>query len=187
MANLDTNPLADSLVYEDMLPLFWETREDGSQSLNLARVSEHNEHVMRCVNLLGEQIKEKIDEESESESALMRLDAKVNLLLEMVSNLGRNRIELPSDTLVRLASGGIEWLCKESAPALGGNIWITLHIDSRIPEALKLAASVISVSADQSGTMVVARFTEMGEAVQDQLEKMIFRNHRRMVAQSRSG
>ncbi len=186
MINSDTNPLADSLVYEDMLPLFWSARVDGSPPVNLARVSEHNEHVMRCVNLLGEQIKEKIDEVSETESALMRLDAKVNLLLEMVSNLSRDRIDLPEVNKVRLASGGMEWWCQKNTPAAGDNIWVTLHIDSRIPESLKLAARVISVSADEFGSRVAVRFEEVGEVVQDQLEKMIFRNHRRKVAQSRS-
>ncbi len=184
MTNSDINPLADTLVYEDMLPLSWGSRECG---VNYMRVAEHNEHVVRCVNLLGEQIKEKMDDEYEAESVLARVEAKLNLLLDMVSRLDRQGSDIPEAVQVRLASAGIEWKGKGQAPAVGDNIWVNLYIDSRIPEAMELAARVVSVSMDGETLTVCARFEEMGEVVQDQLEKMIFRYHRRMVAQSRSG
>lgn len=187
MTNSDANPFANTLVYEDMLPLNWGIREQGAQAPNHARVAEHNEHVMRCVNLLGEQIIDKVDEESETDSALIRLEAKVNLILEMVSNLDRNSTNLPDVTQVKLAAGGIEWRCQGVLPGEGDDIWVTIYVDNRIPEAMKLAARVLTVVADGSEAVVCARFEEMGEAVQDQMEKMIFRNHRRMVAQSKSG
>ena len=184
MTNSDGNPLAGSLVYEDLLPLSWSVRKDGA---NYVRVAEHNEHVVRCVNLLGEQIKDRMDDESEAESALARVEAKVNLLLEMVSRLDRQKNDIPDAIQVRLAAGGVEWKSDAQAPAAGDKIWVNLYIDSRIPEAMQLAANVVSVSADGETATVCARFEEMGEVVQDQLEKMIFRYHRRMVAQSRSG
>jgi hypothetical protein len=186
MKNSDTNPLADSLIYEDLLPLTWSSIDGEAQVVNSARVSEHNEHVLRCVNLLGEQIKEKLDEEGETESALVRLEAKVNLILEMLSSLDRARGDTPDTTQVRLAAGGLEWDCKEQPPAEGDTIWIKLNIDNRVPEAMQLAAQVLSVSVEGQQTTVCAKFEQMGEAVQDQLEKMIFRHHRRMVAQSKS-
>jgi hypothetical protein len=187
MTNSDINPFSNSLVYEDMLPLSWCVRGQGEQFLNHARVAEHNEHVMRCVNLLGEQIYDKLDEESETDSALIRLEAKINLILEMVSNLDRDSIDLPDATQVKLAAGGIEWRCQGTPPGEGDDILVSLYVDNRIPEAMKLAAKVLTVDDDGSGTVVCARFEEMGEAVTDQMEKMIFRNHRRLVAQSKSG
>jgi hypothetical protein len=187
MTNQDRNPLSDSLIYEDLLPLSWAVRDEQSQAINFSRVAEHNEHVLRCVNLLGEQIKEKIEDESETDSAMIRLEAKVNLLLEMVSSLGSNRGHQPDATQIRLAATGIEWNCREQPPAVGENIWIKLHIDNRIPEAMKLAARVLTVSKAEPGVTVCASFEQLGEAVQDQMEKMIFRHHRRMVAQSKSG
>jgi glycine cleavage system regulatory protein len=187
MKNSEANPLADSLIYEDLLPLTWTPRDEGFQAVNSSRINEHNEHVLRCVNLLGEQIKEKVDEEAETESALIRLEAKVNLILEMLSSLDRERGHIPDPIRVKLAAGGIEWLCNESPPAAGDSIWIKLYIDNRVPEAMQLPAQVLTVSpADQRSSMVCARFEEIGESVQDQMEKMIFRHHRRMVAQSKS-
>ncbi len=183
----ETNPLSDSLTYEDLLPVSWVARKHDSQSINYARVDEHNEHVIRCVNLLGEPAKEKTDEESETESALIRLEAKVNLLLEMVTKLDRASVDLPDAAQVRLSAAGIEWGCKEQPPAEGDRIWINIYVDNRIPEAMKLAARVLTLNDAGGVTAVTARFEDMGEVVQDQLEKMIFRHHRRMVAQSKYG
>jgi hypothetical protein len=186
MKNPDINPLAGSLIYEDMLPLTWAVRDDESHAVNLTRVMEHNEHVLRCVNLLGEQIKEKSDEEVETESALIRLEAKVNLILEMLSNLDREKGNTPHATQVRVAAGGVEWLCREKPPVVGDKIWVKFHVDKRVPEPMQLAARVLTVSMTGHESMVCAVFEQMGETVQDQLEKMIFRHHRRMVAQSKS-
>ncbi len=187
MTNSETNPLADTLVYEDRLPLVWSARSDDAQAENYARIAEHNEHVMRCVNMLSDQIREKGDDESETESAVVRLEAKVNLLLEMVSRMEREKSDLPDTTHTRLAAAGIEWNCLGDPPGMGDEIWISLYIDDRVPEPLKLAACVISVSGSGPGAVVCARFEEMGESVRDQLQKMIFRHHRRMIAQSRLG
>jgi hypothetical protein len=186
MTNSEINPLSDSLIYEDQLPLSWETRDENSQSVSFIRVAEHNEYVIRCVNLLGDQIREKSDEDSEAESTLIRLEAKVNLILEMLSNLNRDRSDVPQAAQVRLAATGIEWSSQEQPPAEGAKIWVKLYVDSRVPEAMQLAAQVVKVSDVGHGATVYARFEEMGEAVQDQLEKMIFRHHRRMVAQAKS-
>lgn len=185
MINFETSQLSNSLAYEDMLPLSWEVMDEGSQAINLARVAEQNEHVLHCINLLSDQITEKVDDESETESALLRLEAKVNLILEMLSKLAGDRDDIPQPVQVRVAATGIEWICMEQQPAEGDRIWIQLHIDNRVPEAVCLPAQVEAVAAASSGAVVFARFEDIGSGVQDQLEKLIFRHHRRMVAQSK--
>ena len=184
--NSETDHLSNSLVYEDALPLSWEKMVGESQTINLSRVAEHNEHVLRCVNLLSDQFKDRVDEESETESTLVRLEAKVNLVMEILSKLAAERSDTPKSVRVRVAATGIEWVCTEQPPLKGDMIWVQLHIDNRVPEAVQLAAQVVSVTDVASGVAVFARFEDMGEGVQDQLEKLIFRHHRRMVAQSKS-
>lgn len=186
MKNSNTSKLSDSLVYEDMLPLSWAAMDEESSAVNCSRVAEHNEHILRCVNLLSDQIKEKVDDESETESALVRMEAKINLILEMLSKLTIEREGTPQPVQIRVAATGIEWLCMESPPSVGDKIQIKLYIDSRVPGALQMLGEVISLSDTPSGAVVHARFEDVGEAVQDQLEKLIFRHHRRMVAQSKA-
>ncbi len=180
----ETNPLADSLVYTAILPLSWLPRKDECQDSEYARIAEHNEHILRCANLLGEQFIEMIDEEADS--TLVRLEAKVNLLLELVSKLDQRMSQIPGADEVKVASGGIEWKCNDTPPTVGSSIWINLYLDTRIPEAMKIPAKVIAVSEEPGGTTVGARYECLGEMVQELMEKMIFRHHRRMVAQSRA-
>ena len=187
MDNSEANPLADSLVYTATLPLSWTPRDHDCSDSEYVRVAEHNEHVLRCANLLGEQIRERVDEESETDSALMRLEAKVNLLLELVSKLDQRINQIPEAIQVRLASNGIEWICGGTPPALDSSIWINLHIDNRIPEAMKIPARVLTLCEEPNGTSVGAKFESLGEIAQELMEKIIFRHHRRMVAQSRAG
>lgn len=187
MTNSDTNPLADSLVYEDLIPLAWAAIEGDFKAINLSRLAEHNEHVLRYAGMLAEQIRDKADEESETDTALLRLDAKVNLLLEMLANLDRHKRNIPDATQVRLSAAGVEWRGQGAMPAEGDRVWVDLYIDDRIPEAIRLPALVLRVSEEGSDTLICARFEEIGEPVRDRLEKMIFRHHRRLVAQSRSG
>ncbi len=186
MNNSDTNPLADSLVHVAALPLSWSVREEGNPENNYTRITEHNEHILRCVNLLGEQHRERVEEETESDSALMRLEAKMDMLLEMVSKLDQRISLIPQAGLVRLSSRGIEWRCNDVPPAVGSSVWIDLYIDNRIPEAMQIPATVLTVDGKSGGYTVSARFEALGELVQEQMEKLIFRHHRRMIAQSRS-
>lgn len=185
MDNSDTNPLVDSLVYAASLPLSWSAREDGYPDVNYISIAEHNEHVLRCANLLSEHLRDKMEEETEMDSALMRLEAKVNLLLELVSKLDQRVDQIPDASEIRLASDGIEWICNDSPPTEGHSIWVNLYIDSRIPEAMTIPARVLTVCEGLRGFTVVARYELLGEVVQEQMDKMIFRHHRRMIAQSR--
>lgn len=187
MGNSDINPFESSLAYIDRLPVSWNPRDEALIDSNYTRIDEHNEQVLRCVNLLGEQLKEKTEDDSETDSALMRLEAKVNLLLELVSKLDQRISQIPNLTEVRLAATGIEWLCHDTKPAVGDEIWVNLYLDNRIPDAMKIAAKVITVSEDTKGIVVTALFESMGGTAQDQMEKMIFRHHRRMIAQSKLG
>ncbi len=187
MDNLDTNPLADSLVYTARLPISWSPRDPSGSDSEYVRVAEHNEHVLRCANLLGEQHRDRVDEESETDSALMRLEVKVNLLLELVAQLDQRTNQIPEATEVRLASGGIEWKCGDTPPALDSTVWINLYIDNRIPDAMKIPARVLTLREEPPGSNVGAKFESLGEMVQEHLEKMIFRHHRRMIAQSKAG
>jgi hypothetical protein len=185
MENSDISPLADSLVYTATLPVSWEPRDEACPDSEYARISEHNEHVLRCANLLGEQLVERHEDETEADTALMRLEAKVNLLLELVSKLEQRISQIPEASQVRLASAGMEWTSRLSPPPAGSSIWINLYIDNRIPDAMQIPARVLTLGEGRHGTIVGARFEQLGEVAQELLEKMIFRHHRRQIAKSR--
>lgn len=180
----ESSPLEGVLVYEDSLPVVWELRSETETEWELARASEQNEHLLRFANLLGEQHRERSDEESEGDNRLSRIESKVDLLVDLFSRLLEQNASTMQAGPVRLSGAGIEWF-SSTAPDPSALIWVQLQLDRRLPGALRLPARVLEVTAEGSEKRITAAFQALGEGVQDQLEKIIFRHHRRQVAQSR--
>ncbi len=187
MSQKETGPLEDTLVYEDQLPLRWEERSDQGTGENLTRIAERNERLLRCINLLAEQGYEKPEEEGEYEALMVRLETKVDLLLDLFSRLGPEAGRQPEPTLIRLAAGGIEWRCSGAAPRPGQSVWIHLFLEPRLPDSVQLPGRILEIEKAGETWRVLAGFEALGEAVQNHLEKMIFRHHRRLIAQQRPG
>jgi hypothetical protein len=151
----------------------------------MTRIAEKNERLLRSINLLAEQGHEKPEEEGEHEAALIRLETKVDLLLDLFSRIGADAGGLPPSAPVRLSAKGVEWLRAGEAPAAGQRVWIHLYLEPRLPEAVQFPARVLNVETEGVQQRVLARFEPLGEGAQNLLEKMIFRHHRRQVAQQR--
>jgi hypothetical protein len=181
----ETGPLEQTLVYEDELPLQWLERGDQGTGGSITRIAESNERLLRNINLLAEQGHERPEEEGEYEAALVRLETKVDLLLDLFSRLGPDAGNRPPAAALRLAAGGAEWLQDGEAPGVGQSIWVRIFLEPRLPDGVQLPARVLSVEAEGLSQKVLVRFESLGEGVQNQLEKMIFRHHRRQVAQQR--
>jgi hypothetical protein len=179
----ENSPLSDTLIYAAQLPVSWSGRQEG----DLLPPADNNLELLHCINLLGEQLHTKLDDESELDSALMRVEAKLDMVLGLLSTMIKRELDIPAASNVRLTAKGVEWTCNDRAPEIDESIWISLYMDPRLPAALLLPAKVVSVDKSTDGDcVVVCRFTQVEEGVQQLLEKMIFRHHRRQVAMSRS-
>jgi virulence-associated protein VagC len=180
-----SHPLEDTLIFADELPLQWQERSEQSPGESMTRIAEKNERLLRSINLLAEQGHEKPEEEGEHEAALIRLETKVDLLLDLFSRIGSDAVGLPPVAPVRLSAKGMEWLREGEAPDAGQSVWIHLYLEPRLPEAVQFPARILEVTTAGAQQRVIARFETLGEGVQNLLEKMIFRHHRRQVAQQR--
>jgi hypothetical protein len=69
---------------------------------------------------------------------------------------------------------------------VGDLIWVQVKPDDRLLEPLRLPAEIYSTDADGGSVNCIARFVGQGEYVLDLLEKLIFKFHRRAVAQLRT-
>jgi hypothetical protein len=181
----ESHPLEDTLIYEDELPLQWQGRDDQRHGESMTRIAEKNERLLRSINLLAEQGHEKPEEEGEHEAALIRLETKVDLLLDLFSRIGTDAAGLPPSAPVRLSAKGMQWLSEGEAPVAGQSVWIRLYLEPRLPEAVQFPAQILGVETEGPQHKVLARFESLGEGAQNLLEKMIFRHHRRQVAQQR--
>ena len=176
---IDSTPdsLGSGLVLEDRLPLRWRVVETPGvvPSLQLS-----NEETLRVILSLDEHHVEASDENPEFAHEIQRLETKINLILELVSQVLARQLQLPEALPVRLSAHEIEW---ETAtlPAMGSPVLIEIYVCPRYPRPLMLPATVQGFAGRQARAV----FDDLGEPAQELLEKLIFRHHRRQIAATR--
>jgi hypothetical protein len=169
--------LGSGVALEDRLPI----RCHGSSE---AARPQDNEDTLRAILSLDEHHHSELnDEDPALAQEFARLESRLNLVMELVGQLLVRQLALPEPVPLRLFAGGVEW---ETArpPSPGQPAMIELYVCRRLPRPLWLPATM--VGAPRPGWSA-ARFAELGEAVQEQLEMLIFRHHRRQVAAVRRG
>ncbi len=149
----------------------------------IARLAEHNAHVLATAASLEDRRAEASEDDGPVLQELARLDAKVNALVDMVNRLLVPADVLPRRRLVRLNALGAQVpddvlsALPSDAPAL----LLRLRLDACPSLPLELPAQR-GPSID--GETFVA-FRDLGEPVSDAIERLVFRHHRRKVAESR--
>lgn len=172
------------LYYEDRLPLRCTVLDGAPDGARLARLQEESEEVLRVLSALDEHYPELTDEHPLVAHELQRFDFKLNLLLDLVSQVLTRHHPLPQPVPVKLGAQGLEWTAASPPPAAA---WVELEIylNPKYPSPLMLPAQVQDVRPAPGGALVTATFGALAESVQDWLGKTIFRHHRRQIALTR--
>ncbi|HQU15091.1 MAG: hypothetical protein B7Z66_05315 [Chromatiales bacterium 21-64-14] len=179
------DPFFEGLSYQDFLPLAWRPMPTTLTAAESVRLNRDNETVLRVAAALDD-FRPDTSDESGVGSELGHLDFKLNVLLDLVGHLVTRDQPLPAQTPIRLSARGLEWTASE-LPAAAAPVVVSLHLQPSYPRPLELPARVVFVAtAPDGGRRVQVLFEGLSEAVADGLERLIFRNHRRQIAQSRS-
>jgi hypothetical protein len=185
---MDTEPtdtLGASLVLEDRLPLRWEAVVEEAEPAVLLHDRRSNEATLRLIFGLDEHRPEIAEDDSAVAQELARLDFKVNLLLDLVGDLVARQLDLPGELAVRISAREIQWV-DAKAPAVGQKCRLHVYLDLRYPRPLTLRGRVVGVEpAPPERHRITLEFDDPGEPVQTWLEKLIFRHHRRGIAEAR--
>ena len=185
MNSNNDGPFESGLTHRQPMALSWETRQD-SEEPELLAAADGNARLLQTLPIFEERRAEQGEDETERSQDLLRLEAKLDTLLELVSELLRARRQRPLLVPVTLGADGMAWTQAGEVPAPEQRIWVDLYVDEHLPRALRLAARVIAVNPDGNQYRVLVIFEHLGESVADLLEKLIFRHHRREVARIRS-
>lgn len=170
---------AQALAYRDSLPLSWTLLAEGPSVHSLERLGETNVNVLaRVVSL--EDRHSLAGEEGELEKEIGRLNNKMDLLIELVAQLARERLQLPPAVEMVLSAHSVVWTPAAAAPA-GSRVMIELYLNPCIAEPLRLPAKLVSLENDQ----IQAHFEHPSESCQSALEQHVFLRHRRSVAENR--
>lgn len=177
--------LGDGLVFEEALPVVW-TAGPLAEGLTLARLNADNHQLLGAEASLDEvRVHESLKDESPAlVQELQRLEYKVNILLRLTSELALRNSGLPPPQRVRLTARALEWFA-EQIPAVGSTGLLSVYINSALPQAVKFPCVVAGERMQNESRVAQFRFSGTSDAVVEQLDKLIFRHHRRLVAGAR--
>ena len=176
---VDTVVLHNELAYEDVLPVGWRAL---ARPLDLAAVPVQTERNVRtlqvCATIEEQGPIEKAEEKSLHSNDLLRLEVKMNLVLELMGQLLAAQQPRPAAAPIRFNALGAVWQSAKP-PRSGEQGLLDIWLRDCLAQPLTLIANVTQVTPDGR---VKVTFTPPGEATADLIEKLAFRRHRRHVA-----
>jgi hypothetical protein len=185
-ATVDSD-FTNGLHFDGQLPLAYEDQDAQPLPATLARLNADNLQVLQSDASLAESHRgqDTKDEERPWLADLARLEFKLDVLLATLGRLLARESAMPATVPVRMYAGGIEWLAREACPPSGAHGRLTLYVNPVFPQPLVLHGRVTGHRSDPQGLWTQFAFTGLSPPVVDLLERFVFRQHRRQVAESR--
>jgi Atypical PilZ domain, cyclic di-GMP receptor len=174
--------LGDGLVFEELLPVVW-AAGPLAEGLALVRLNSDNHQLLGAEASLDEvRVHETLKDESPAlVQELQRLEYKVNILLRLTAEIALRDSKLPPPERVRLTSQALEWFGAQM-PGPGATGLLSVYINAALPQPLRLPCVAAGERIKDNQRAVQFRFSGVSDAVVEQLDKLIFRHHRRLVA-----
>lgn len=156
------------------LPFGWERRNLARHELD--SLWREGQMVLRVVN----QMEAQAAREGDADAATARLEAKLDLALHLLARSLQGQGPCPEAARITLWSDGCAlWADPSLQP--GDEVCLSLYLSPALALPLKMAASVLAISANQ----VEMSWIAMPEAVNEAWEQWLFRQHRRSVQEQR--
>ncbi len=181
MSQHTIDPFKDVLVFNADLPVNWEILLSPPDSNEFLKLRQHNAHVLDTVLAIDDPIHEFDSTDVQNAQYLRHMDSKLNLLLHWTACLMHQSQQLPQRTSVKLSRNGIA-IRTDAEIQVGTMLIVKCFPAAYFPQPLTLYGQ--AQQSTGAGEMVIV-FKEVSEHVGDQLDKFIFRWHRRSVALSR--
>lgn len=178
--------MINGVYYQSEMPVAWQVGAPPSAAILLEWMHTDTVVLHALAGMESQPSSHDTEFGNDIEKKLDRVEAKLDLALNMLCRLLAQHTPKPETCPVTLSASTIEWISSATPPAKG-SIVISLFIDPRLPQPLLLPANVRESGAAAGGTRIVADFTHLSEEVQENLERAVFRNHRRHIQAMHSG
>ena len=180
---VDTVILYEELAYQDVVPLLWRPLSKPLALEEQGQMTDRNLRMLMAYTALEEHGQvEKADENAPHAADILRLDMKMNLLLDLVGRLLIASQPRPTPTHVRFNAMGAVVKLEGRSLQLGDEGVLEMYLKDCLVEPLRMVGRVANTTPD--GRYKI-KFTHPGEAVANLIEKLAFRRHRRQVADSK--
>ena len=162
-------------LHADSEPLAWPPSPELLQ-----RLAERNANTLATLAALEERRADLGDDDNPLMQEMLRMDAKLTALVEIVNQLLAPAAALPPRRTLRFNAVGAV-LPAALLPA-GEGLLLRLRFDACRSLPLELAGRMVR-TVDESRGFV--EFAVQGDATSDAIERLVFRHHRRKVAEAR--
>jgi hypothetical protein len=171
----------DRITWEGAIRVECETLDAPLDPVRQARMEEQDADVLATLNMLGERGGGEPAEDEAVSSALTRIDAKLDLLLEMFNRHLLGHVQMPPRRTVRFNARGIvirDW----TAPQPDTAVLVRIYFDTCVGMPLELPGRAAIAPRDAGGFVA---FDELDEGIRQSIEHLVFRQHRRQLAEAR--
>lgn len=175
----------DGLSIDDIVPIAWE-EADFTHAATFEHANEETSRALQAIAVYEETPRSPTEDIVHSRTENARIEAKLDLMLSLLSNMLSERTGMPEPRAIILRNASLEWQCKPE-PEVGRadtgimSLWINTHL----PLPLRLPCRVDGVIERNGHQWAQARFEFLAPNVSDALGQVIFRHHRRQVAITR--
>lgn len=172
-----------ALRYEDRIPLRWQELEALPTGQEQERIAHANSRLLQLLPSL-EDTPEHTHDEDPPPRYIQILELRLQLLTELLADLLAQSRPLPPVHVVSLTADSVEWQDAQP-PTVGSSLLVEVFLHPLLPRPLCLAAEVMQLEPQEESSLVRARLHIPADTAQAELEKLIFRQHRRAVASRR--
>ncbi len=162
-------------LHVDSAPLTW-----PPSAQEQLRMVERNANTLTAIAALEERALENVDEDNPLMQEMLRMDAKLTALVDIVNQLMVPAAVLPPRQLLRFNAVGA--VIPAALASADEALILRPRFDVCRSLPLELAARVERRFSD--GQVFVA-FALLGDVLSDAIERLVFRHHRRKVAEAR--
>jgi hypothetical protein len=182
MVDRSVSACRDQLHLAAVLPVEWTARSADEDAAFIARRLRRNMAAL-AVDAAGDERRDRPVDEGAASFDVQRIDSKLNAIMELFAILLERDAIAPPRVPLRFNAHGIEWQAAP-APATGRAIAIRIHLEACAALPLELAA--VTLDPPEPG-WAAARFEGVRAPLHEAIAKMVFREHRRQVADSIGG
>ena len=143
-----------------------------------ALINSQNETLLSAMRAFQE--RPEIEEGDHLANEIRRIDQKLSLVMELLGTLVQFAQKTPEPRMVELDSCSLTLQLAEEELMQGAYFSIDVYLDPIFPKPLRLLAML---EATDRPTAAKFKFIGLSQGVQDGLDRYLFRQHRRQVAQ----
>lgn len=173
------------LTIENNIPLYCCTIALPIGNQTILEIHENNKQLLLVLLEKHKNYNELENESDDTSYELKMLQHKVDLLTSWLGKLLAHQMKLPNAQPVKISSKGIT-ITSKSTHQIDDILQLECYLEPDFPQPILFQGQVISVEEIELGYEVSIDFINLGSEVSDLLDKLIFQNHRRLVAYSRS-